>query len=363
MSFIPTLLSNPIGLDVGSQAIKAIQLAGSRGRPYVIAHAMIGRTQPGESISEDEVRRLARVLAQQGFRGRKVVLSVPSDRLMTSMLDMPPRDSGAPYDVIAEREFSRLQRVDPGSFEYAWWEVPKPARASGAKVMAVGCAHTDSVPVLDVFEKAGFDVVAMDSGLCATVGVCLDMAGPRDGVSAILDLGWSSARLALVHNGVMVYDRMLAGSGIEVVQKKVCQSFGVDNPEADVLIQSVGLMTAGAEAGQDDRMMNVVSQLRPILTNYMDEIAAEIQASLEYAGHEYPDAPSHCVVLAGGGAAIPGVCTYLDERIRPDVVAARMPSSLVAGRTDHQHPESIDWVLAPLYVPALGLAGYQGQQL
>ncbi|GAB4190017.1 MAG: type IV pilus assembly protein PilM [Phycisphaeraceae bacterium] len=362
MSIIHTFLSSPIGLDVGSQAIKAVQLAKSGGRPYVAAHAMIGRTQPGEQVGEEEVRRLARVLAQQGFKGRKVNISVPSDRLMTSMLDMPPRDSGAPYDVITEREFSRLQRLDPGQFEYAWWEVPKPARASGAKVMAVGCAHTDSLELLDVFEGSGFDVVAMDSGLCASVQVCLDITGPSEGVSAVLDLGWTSARLALVHNGVMVYDRMLTGSGLGIVQKKVCESFGVETPEADVLIQSVGLLTEESAASQDSRLNSVASQLRPVLTNYVDGIADEIKASLEYAGHEYPNASSHRVVLVGGGAAVPGVCAYMGGRIGPDVVAARIPPSLLTGNKGPRQTEGIDTTLAPLYIPAIGLTGYQGQQ-
>lgn len=202
MSFLSSLSRPPIGLDVGARLIKAVQLGRKHGRTVVTASASIGRSSTDETLGHDEVKRMARVLSQQGFVGRSVALAVPSNRLMSSVIDMPPRDSGAPYDMIATQEFARLQRQEPGGFELAWWDVPRAARASTAKVMAIGCAHADSNPMLDVFSDAGFDVAALDSGLCAAVRACHGLLGPPTAVSAVLDMGWGSARLALVHGGV-----------------------------------------------------------------------------------------------------------------------------------------------------------------
>lgn len=355
MSLLSNFVRPPIGLDVGSRLVKAAQLRRKRGRSVVAATAILGRSRPDAPIDRDEALRLARVLSQQGFAGRSVVLAAPPERVMSSVIDVPPRDSGAPYDVIAAQEFARLQRQEPGRFELSWWEVPRPARASSAKVMAVGCAHADSDPVLDVFTSCGFDVAAMDSGLCAAARACRDVIGTTAGVSAVLDLGWSSARLALVHGGVVVFDRLLIGSGMVALHDRVGKSLGVEPTEADALIQSVGLPGPdSADSCVDARVQAVSPRLRPILTSYLDDIAKELVASFEYAAHQYPSAEPHRLVLVGGGGCVPGVAEYLDGRVTPTVVSAVTPPT-----TTHQGPQPP--AEAALLTSALGLAGYHGQ--
>lgn len=355
MNPLSQLVPGPIGLDVGARLIKAAQLGHGRCRGVVRATAIIGRSRPGAPIDRDEALRVSRVLSQQGFIGRGIVLAAPGDRVMASVIDMPPRDSGAPYDVIAEQEFARLQRQEPGRFELAWWDIPKPARASSAKVMAVGCAHADSDPVLDVFTTCGFDVVAMDLGLAAAVRASLDVIGTSAGVSAVLDMGWSSARLALVHGGVVVFERQLAGSGMAGLHERVSQTLGVEPTQADALIQSVGLPDRDtADAVADARVRTVTPLLRPILTSYLDDIVNELVASFEYAAHQYPDASLHRLVLIGGGGGVPGVASYLDGRVAPTVTPAA-PLSAVDHHGSQARAE------AAILTTALGLAGYRGQ--
>ena len=55
MSFFSSLSRPPIGLDVGTRLIKAVQLGRKRGRTVVTASASIGRSSPDESLDHDEV--------------------------------------------------------------------------------------------------------------------------------------------------------------------------------------------------------------------------------------------------------------------------------------------------------------------
>ncbi len=345
MSLLQHIMTPPIGVDVGERLIKAVQLGHKRSGPAVTASATIKRPGDDPVISRKDVERLARVFTQQGFRGRRVVLSAPVCRTASAVIDMPPRESGAPYDIIAAQEFARLQRLDPGSFELTWWDVPKPARSSAAKVMAMGCAHADSVPVLDVFEQAGFDVVAMDVGLCAAVKACGELLGPAGGVSAVLDMGWGSSRLAMVHGGVVVFERVLAGSGIKPLRDTIASSLRVEPTEAETLLQNIGLVTAeAAEHPVDDgRVGTVAPMLRPFITDYLDDIAEALDASFEYTAHQYPKAEATRMALVGGGGCVPGVASYLNERAPVEVVAAAANDTMT-------YPS--------LMASALGLAGY-----
>jgi type IV pilus assembly protein PilM len=326
MSWIPTAGRPPIGLDVGRRQIKAVQLGRARGRAAVTGWAHIDRAEPDAPIDLDEVRRLSCVLSRQGFDGRRVVLAAPAEQLMSAVLDMPPRESGAPYDVIASQEFARLQSLEPGAFEAAWWDIPRPTRASSAKVMTVGCAHADTGPLLGVFESGGLDVVAMDFGLCAAVRAVVGQLGPPEAISAVLDMGWGSARLALVHQGTVVFDRTFPSSGLASLRGRVCKALGVEPAEAECLLQSVGLVDTDQGDGLTDARAQAAGRMiRPVLTGHLDEIAQELKASFEYASHQYPQAEPHSLVVAGGGGAIPGVAGHLDTVIGPRVLCADTP--------------------------------------
>ena len=355
MSLLPSFKGSPIGLDIGCRVIKAVQLRRERGGYKVAASASIGRTRPGEMIDRDEVLRLSRVLSQQGFRGRQLIVTVPSEQVMSSVLDMPPRDSGAPYNLIATQEFARLQNQTPGQFEVAWWDIPKPARSSSAKVMTVGCAHADTDPLLDLLTGCGFDVAGIDSGLCASVRACREQLGPADAMSAVLDLGWNAARIGLVHGGVLVFDRTFVRLGLGGLHNRVTESFAIDPAEADCLIQSVGLVRDTDQTGAenlDARTQAVAPRLRPMFTPYLKEMARELEASFEYATHQYPEAQPHRLVLFGGGGAVPGLSEELDSMIEPQVQRA---DALGWG----EHAGASDTGSAPaIMATALGLARY-----
>jgi len=355
MTFFLRQGRSPIGVDLGSRVLKAVQFEWARGRRIVAASASIARSQPDVPIDHDEVQRLSRVLSQQGFSGRRVVLGVPSDQMMSAVLDMPPRESGAPYHMIACQEFARLQSQVPGQFEVAWWDIPQPARSSSAKVMTVGCAHVDTDPLLDVFAGCGFDVVAMDFGLCAAVRACREQLGPAQRISAVLDLGWGSARLALVHESVVVFDRTFVGAGMAGLHGRVCDALAIDPAEADCLIQSIGLQATDADSDDvDARTQAVAPLLRPVFRSYLDEIAQELEASFEYASHQYPDAEPHRLILIGGGGAVPGVAEQLDTMIVPEVLSSDVSGLDVRGHW-------ADAGGAAMMTTALGLADYYDQ--
>ena len=143
MSKLPRLnRPGPIGVDVGSRHVKAVQLA-PRGEGWrVLAAASFPRAAAKQPFDANDAGRLCDVLDRQGFTGRDVVVGLSQDRLLTSMLELPPSAPGVPIEQIARMELARVHQRDASSFEFAQWEVPPPARAPRSMhVMAVACAH------------------------------------------------------------------------------------------------------------------------------------------------------------------------------------------------------------------------------
>src|SRR5437773_9923003 len=101
---------SPIGLDLGSRQVKAVQLSrGPDGGWVLSASATFPRAQANtaSTIDVSEARRIADVLFRRGFVGNELALAVPDDKLLTANLELPPRSNEIPLDEIARGEFAR----------------------------------------------------------------------------------------------------------------------------------------------------------------------------------------------------------------------------------------------------------------
>ena len=101
---------SPIGLDVGSRQIHAVQLSRDTDGAWSLrASAGFPRSagQEGKPLTAAEAARIADVLFRRNFSGSEIVLAVPDDKLLTTNLELPPRNGEIPLDEIARAEFGR----------------------------------------------------------------------------------------------------------------------------------------------------------------------------------------------------------------------------------------------------------------
>lgn len=110
---------SPIGVDVGERCMKALQFSRGGGKWRISAAAGMKREHQGAGITGQEVRRLREQLTESGFRGNRLVLAVPGEKLLTGIMELPPADSGAPLEMLARSELARMHKCDPQSFEMA----------------------------------------------------------------------------------------------------------------------------------------------------------------------------------------------------------------------------------------------------
>jgi Tfp pilus assembly PilM family ATPase len=348
----------PIGIDVGSRAVKAVQFGRQRwgdGSWQVVAATQIPRSEvsqggagpvtsgPGQSapaamqsrpLAPEDVRRLAGTLERQGFTGSDVVLAVPTDRLSTSVIDLPPRSSQAPLEQIARMELARAQKCAPDSFEMGCWDLPAAARATKATpVMAVACQHADATAILDPFESEGLNVCALDVRPAALARACAAELGDPRTLTAMLDVGWTAASLMLMHQGVVIYARTLTEGGIHKLYQTLAARLELEEEVIDYLLAESGLGDAGPEAGSPRRPAVDAAGL---IAAHFEAAVQELKASLTYAQHQYHETAVSRLLLVGGGANIRGVAAHLSKvlgiatrTVVPSDVAAAAPS--VAG--------------------------------
>lgn len=165
---MPSQTWSPIGLDIGGRYVKAAQLSRSPDGWRIEATACFPRVTSEAELDRRQVQQIHDVLSRQGFRGRSVVLAVPAGTLLTAILELPPRRSGALLEQIARAELARMYKCDAQSIEISCWDLPVPSSADGSTaVMATSCRHADARELLKAFEDTGLGVKALDVHTCS----------------------------------------------------------------------------------------------------------------------------------------------------------------------------------------------------
>lgn len=350
-----------IGLDLGPRHITAVQLertgaAASTSGWRVAAAARVSRGRPGQPLDAAEAGKLYDTIDRLGFTGADVILAAPADKLLAGALELPPRTAQIPLEQIARVELARTNKCAPESFEMGFWELPSPNRAGKAShVMVVGYPHADATALLDLVEHTGFNVVAIDARCRALARACGGLAASPPGLTAIFELGWSSASLVLLHDGVVVSERALAECGTAGLYDAFSTRLRLDPEMTDYLLGEIGLRDQaaggleGANAAADPRPA-LPDAARAALSHYADALVRELLVSFSYAARQYTDATVTRLLLAGSGAAVPGLAEFLTKELGLETIA-------VAPRDIAECPPPLlEACSSPELTPAIGLA-------
>lgn len=341
-----------IGIDVGSRSIKVAQLLTSGDRSQIAALSMLPRTNEGEGIETEEILRMKRILARQGFYGNEVVLAAPEKGLLQGVFDVPPKVSGDAVTQIARMELSRLHNVPPNSFEMICWDPPTPEKPkSTTQTLAVGCPHEAADAYLDVFEKAGFIVRALDVRIAATTRVCKKLTVPAPVLTSILDIGWESTKLLLLCGNTLIYERSFRNKCLSKLRAKLCETFDMSEEAADQVVSAIGF-ESDDDAGEIDR--ESVEVIRRMLRKHFDMMLEELEASFDYAHYQHPGEGAKRLLLIGGGAKISGLSQYFRNILGVEVMAVAPRDILVNGS------ENFTNAAHPATTVAIGLAMFTG---
>ncbi|MFA9476849.1 pilus assembly protein PilM [Phycisphaerales bacterium AB-hyl4] len=354
MVFSFSTTRSAIGVDIGSRYVKAAQLSyGRDGVAKLSAGLVLERESPAEVFSADEACRLMTVLDRRGFVGRELVATVPSESLMTSLLTLPPRGSGAPLTEIATAEMARTHRVDADALEVAYWDLPSGAKPDVTPVMAAACRHEHAEALLDALEWPGFEVLALDAegwALCRAARTWMTAEQP---LAAAIDIGWRGVNFVLLHGASVVYERTLGGTGMHALSEMIHREQALEQPVIDYLLGQVGLSRDSDTVDPDD--LRLAERLRGPLEQHVDALVQELRLSVSYATHQYPNATLDRLLLSGGGAMVRGLAEQLGQALEMEAVV--MTPSAICQPTVRGLNESAE---ASLSV-ALGLAMYPRQ--
>ncbi|MGE5509609.1 MAG: type IV pilus assembly protein PilM [Chitinophagales bacterium] len=336
-----------IGLDLGSSAVKiACVRSGARGWDLMAAGQ--GRLPEGvideTGVNDPDIvsHAIQEALGAAGLRRvRRVVVGVPSRYLTVRVLTVPTMDHSELREA-AKWEASQYipYPVEEGVFDFL--ELGPGAATGTLDVLSISARKTVIDSIVKAAELAGLEPVALDAaplasgrallagaaGAAAAAPGLKQAAATHDGpvgeeAVALVDIGYSSSDVSIFRGQQLRVARSIPIGGARFTAA-VAEALGIDPDAAEARKQS--------EVRLDVEEPPLIRLGKPTADQaayqVAEELADELQRSLDYFRAQSRWMPTHRLVLTGGGSHLQGMDAFLAERLNIEVVRGE---SVLAG--------------------------------
>ncbi len=330
MGLLPKLAATntSIGLDIGSSAIKLVQLQG--GKNGVSLYKAGSAPTPSDAVKGGvivdplavaktigsllEALQVDGTMVSAGIAGptlvvREVPLPVMSDRQLRKSIQWEARNY---ISFPVEDSVVEFQVLD------------RPAASSGGqmRVMLVAAPRDMVDSQVEAIELAGLEPVAVEiqpfaslRGILAANGHAQD----EGDTTAVLGIGAAYTDITIMKDGEFILTRTIPIAG-DAFAEAIKSALDVDTAEANQLKETAMQVVSSEEerAALDPAAQQASRAIEPLL----DELIREVRRSLAY--HDYqqqsPDAGAgdlgvNRILLSGGSAKLPRIAEYFQAQL------------------------------------------------
>lgn len=293
------------GLDIGTTAIRAVQLKGSGPIKALDRYGQLPVegtiTVSDAAVDRQKVAQAIHSLLQQvGVTTKNVAVNLPSQRVFTTVVDM---------DRMPSAELAKTIRYQADSF------IPTPLARSKIDWAIIGDSPKDpkkievllsSVPNeliesrMDMLESIGLNVVAVepDSMALARSIIPIDVMNPQ----MVLDVGSRTTDLVVAMGGAPHLARAIP-TGAQAIIQAAMQGLNLDVKQAEQFVFKFGL-------GKD----KLEGRIYNAIAGTIESLMVEIEKSIKFFKGRYPGAGLERIIVTGGASALPEFPLYIANR-------------------------------------------------
>lgn len=332
--------SGVFGLDIGTSAVKAVQLRGNTGNWALSALGVAPVSR--DAISEGTIKEPAVVVeairhavTSAGIQAKSAVIAVAGRELIIKTVripEVPPKELDDAVHLEAEHHI-------PFAIEEVFLDYQIVGRREAMMdLILVAAKKSKIIEYMGVVEEAGLEALVVDvDGFAMGNQYELNHPGATETV-ALIDIGASTMKTNVLRGGISIFARDIAFGGNNYTQA-IAQHLGIDAARAET-----------AKVGRDTSVE--WDSFIPALETVSRELALEAQRTFDYLASTGDSEHIGKVVLAGGCSQLPGLSDYLSSTWGAPVTLAKPLERVAVG------PEHADLVaeLGPALTVAVGLA-------
>jgi len=305
MSILSGGQSDFFGLDIGTTAVRAVQLKGV-GASRSLEHYGQLAIPPGLSLSDAAADRsklmqaVTELVKQAGISSKNVAVNVPSGKVFMAVIDMNRMTPEETAKAIRYQADSLIPTpLDKSTIDWAiLGESPKDRTKMEVLLTSVTNSFVESR--LDMLETGGFNVVALEPDSLAMLRA---MVPPESNdAQMVLDIGSLSTDLVVALGAAPRLIRAIP-TGMETIVRSAVQNLNLDDSQARQYIFKFGL-----SAGKLD------GQIYNAIIDTIEVLMSEIDKSIKFFQSRYTNVKLEKITITGGASALPELPLYVANK-------------------------------------------------
>jgi type IV pilus assembly protein PilM len=295
-----------VGLDIGSSAVKAVELRGSA-KSYRVA-AIASEPIPPESIVDgaivdsgavaDAIRRL---FASKGFKTKEVAASLSGNAVIVKKISLPIMTAQELAESIAwEAEQYIPFDIQDVNLDYQVIDSGSDGRST-MDVLLVAAKKDKIADYTNVITDAGRQAVVIDVDAFALQNAFEANYGAGPEIVVLLNAGASATNVNIVSNGQSLFTRDVSIGG---------------NAYTEAVQRELNLSFASAEAAKKGTAVegHTFEDVKPVLHAVTDNLLLEIQKTFDFFKATAASDRIDRIVLSGGASVVDGFAQSIAER-------------------------------------------------
>lgn len=319
-------MASAIGLDIGSSAVRAVQLSGSKGSLTLDRLGQVllpkGAVRDGEIVDVEQVVEALRILWQQyKFKSKKVSIGVANQQVVVRQVELPAasRDElreSLPFQV---QDFIPIP-VDQAQLDFEILSEFQTADGTDMVRLLLVAAATEMVENrLSVLGSAKLTPTMLDLDAFALLRATVpaeEESNPEPGVGEIVvNVGATVTNIIVHSQRVPRFVRILLMGG---------------NSISESLVSATGVSWEEAEAAKIDPSSSG-QQIEQIIAERAERFISEVRGSLDYYRAQTDAVNIQKLILTGGGSLLPGLSSRLSQALSLQVDRGHPMQSMKVG--------------------------------
>lgn len=303
-------ISEFFGLDIGTTAIRLVELRGSGPQKTLVRYAYVPiDSKIVMSDAKSDQQKLGTIvselIAQSRVVTRNVAVGLPSLRVFTTVADI----DRVPQGELGKAIHYQADALIPTAVEESKidWVLLNDSPKDPAKleVLLSSIPNNFIEQRLDVLEAIGLNIIAFEPDSLALVRALV--APGETAPQLVIDLGQKSTDIVITMNGAPRLTRAIP-TGTEAIIKSAAQNLNIDEKQAEQFVYKFGVSTDKLEG-----------QVHQAIIGTIDVITNEIDKSIKFFQGRYVNTKLERIVLTGSASIIPELPLYIANKFAMNV--------------------------------------------
>jgi type IV pilus assembly protein PilM len=301
---ILTNTSEFFGLDIGTSAIRVVQMKGGKTKTLARYGSLDIDGKISKSDANSDQQKLAQaikqVISQSGISTPNVAVGLPSSRTFLTVVDIE-RLSNQELDKSIRMQADSLIPTPLSESKIDWAILGDSPKESSKIEILLGSINNSFVEKrLDLLESIGLNVIAFEPESLALTRALLS-PGTME-AHLLLDMGSETTDLVITLNDAPRLIRSIP-TGTDTLIKSAMQNLGIDDKQAQQFVFKFGMSKDKLEG-----------QIYGAIIGTVDVLVAEVEKSIKFFATRYQNAVISKIIVTGGVSTLPEFPLYIANK-------------------------------------------------